>query len=236
MADPSIILEREYSWVRDKFPPNLSPNKKGKSLPFIALNMAKCRNGKPGSTDEFFLNQNNEPLDSKQLLKNELKGLCIKQFRKESYLAKEYNQAKFACSIADLYLLLKKLEVVIELEVFKDKPFSNLIYIPEACRLHDRALLFLHVFAPLRVDVEAELTRAIGQFLATHSSIDKLYYVPLIMPPLPPKISYLLPCKKAKNKAQGFQQADHEKLFRRYLAKFARDCLVYKIQSHLGIA
>ena len=230
--ESTSILELEFHWIRNTFPPDLSHKSSRKSLPFRSLNMAKCLKGKPGSTDEFFLDQDNNPLSSKQLLESNLNGIHIKTFHDESDIAKDYKQAKYACSIADFYMLTESLEVVIELEDFKDKPFSNLIYLPEACQKRDRPLLFLHVFAPLRRDLEAELTRKVGRFLAEEPSVDQLQYVAIDMPELPEAISYLLPEKKARNKERRFREDEHQVMFQEYLLAFFNDQISPVIRSY----
>ena len=225
----------EYPWIRDTFPPTNSI-KPSKDLPFIALNMAKCHKDKPASTDEFFIDEFNNPLDSRELLKSELKSLHIKNFNNESDVAKEYKQANTACSIADLYLLMDKVEVVIELEDFKDKPFSNLIYIPQACSVgsdRDRPLLFLHIFAPLRNDTAAELSKAVGKYLGNCPSISRLKYLSIDMPALPESIAYLLPSKTSKDKPKGFGAPADAAVFRRYLEEFALNEIVENIKKFI---
>lgn len=231
-----LHIECEYPWIRDTFPPTNS-HKKSKDLPFSALNMAKCHKNKPTSTDEFFLDEFNIPLNSEELLTSGLKNIHIKKFNKESDVAKEYKQASTACSIADLYLLMDEVEVVIELEDFKDKPFSNLIYIPQACSVgsdRDRPLLFLHIFAPLRNDTAAELSKAVGKYLGNSPSISRLTYLSIDMPALPESIAYLLPSKTSKDKPKNFQLPDDEVHFRNYLENFASKEIVGNIKKYIS--
>ena len=197
-------------------------------LPFRAIHMGKFN-------DEYFLDEENNKIHRDEL-QNDMDLLILKDFHTESDLSRDNKQALKATSYADLYVSNQEAEVIIELEVFKDKPFSNLIYIPEACKSERNIpLYFLHCFTPKRVDPEAELTRSIGLWLMAHPQIHNFIYKPLMMPELSPNISYLLPDKKFRPKPKEYEkEGDKEDLFK-YSTDFMKNFLLPELKKYCGI-
>lgn len=211
--DARII--REYTYV-------------DKPLPFMALHMGK-------KNDEYFLDSSQNKIKVKALL-DDLDQLLIKKFNSIDDLCLEHKQAKKAKSIADIYIQGKTTDIIFELEVFKDKPFSNLIYIPEVCKAGchiSRPLYFIHCFAPERNDKEAELTRKIGFWLQKHHKIEKFTYLPFMMPALPQSIAYLLP-KKNKLKPKQYLLPSHEQNFHKYIDDYFENTMHPKIVNLLS--
>jgi hypothetical protein len=101
-----------------------------KHLPFKAISMGK-------KNDEYFLDKAGQKIPNRELIDN-LTLLTIKEFKSQVDLSFEHKQANKATLIADLYLTDDNIEIIIELEVFKDKPFSNLIFIPQVCLLIEK--------------------------------------------------------------------------------------------------
>lgn len=197
-----------------------------KPLPFKALSMGK-------KNDEYFLDANNRRISVGALL-DDLHLLVIKEFRDHRDLSIDDKQAQTAKSVADIYVEFDAARFIIELEVFKDKPFSNLIYIPEVCS-DDKAkpLYFIHCFAPERFDKEAELTRKIGYWLEMQSSIKRYEYSSYIMPPLSESIKYLLPNKKMI-KPKSYRCDEDTVTLLQYATTFCDDVIYPKVKSVLG--
>lgn len=205
-----IEVIREYGYI-------------DQALPFKALNMGKYK-------DEYFLDSFGYKLDNKYLIKN-LHELFIKDFKTIQDLSIKDKQAKKATSRADLYLTNYKIEIVIELEVFKDKPFSNLIFIPEACGNKARIpLYFIHIFAPERTDTEAELTRQIGIWLEKNSEIHNFKYVPMFLPFPLGKIKYLLP-KKQSQKPKSFNSPEDKQILVDFSVKYFQETILKILES-----
>ena len=205
-------VEREYTYIK-------------KDLPFRALHMGKKH-------DEYFLDEQYKKIPTKDLL-NDLNRLIIKDFRTNDDLSFENKQAKTARSIADLYIEHETVQIVIELEIFKDKPFSNLIYIPEVCKSGRKIpFCFIHCFAPERQDKEAELTRQIGLWLLKQPAIEKFEYVSFIMPPLPDSIKYLL-LKKSAVKPKLYQRPEDRIVFQEYILNFYEQKIIPKVNGCL---
>ncbi|TFW00638.1 hypothetical protein E4K72_15235 [Oxalobacteraceae bacterium OM1] len=208
----SCRVQREYRYI-------------DQPLPFRALHMGK-------KNDEYFLDANNQKITVGRLL-NDLELLVIKDFNSLNDLSLGDKQAKKATSIADIHIEHANAEIVIELEVFKDKPFSNLIFVPQACAAPRKTpLIFIHCFAPERHDKEAELTRRIGKWLEGQPLARDYTYLPIAMPALPESIRYLLPPKQAK-KPLGYQHEHHEMEFARYIHDFGKNALVATIDRLL---
>ena len=206
------LIEREYTYIN-------------KRLPFKALNMGKKH-------DEYFLNAENRKIPIENLL-NDLNLLVIKHFQTIHDLSYENKQAEKATSRADIYIGHENVEIVVELEVFKDKPFSNLIYIPEICSPDRRTPFhFIHCFAPERLDKEAELTRRIGCWLQRQPTIENYEYVSYMMPPLPDSIKYLLPNKKGK-KPKSYQCLEDRTAFHQYINEFCEQRIIPKVSNVL---
>jgi hypothetical protein len=207
-------LDREYRYL-------------DKPLPFSALNMGK-------KDDEYFLDAQDHRIRVDELLLN-LDLLHLKEFRTPGDLSSVHKQARKATSIVDIFAESGAAEIIIELEVFKDKPFSNLIFVPEIWGGDEsrKRLFFLHCFAPERRDKEAELTRKIGTWLQRHPANKRYEYQACIMPPLPLDIKYLLPSKKAK-KPESYQSVDHRSTFREYALAFCDREILPTIQKILG--
>ncbi len=222
------LIEREYTYINKPFP-------------FLALHMGK-------KNDEYFLDLNNNRISNDNLLKN-MELLIIKDFESEKDLSLPDRQAMKACSIADLFITNYYVEIILELEIFKDKPFSNLIYIPEICKhIRKKPLYFIHCFAPKRNDKEAVLTQKIGYWLIQHGHVRDFQYESYILPDLPEFIQYLLPYKGA-TKPQSYQN-DRDKIqLYQYAEEFCNTTLIPSIskivtqskqlrsrQSHASIA
>lgn len=211
-GDSCSRIEREYVCIK-------------KRLPFKALNMGK-------KNDEYFLDASNTRIPIGELL-DDLNLLVIKQFRDHRDLSLDDKQAPIARSIADIFVESEVAHFIVELEVFKDKPFSNLIYIPEFCgRENIKPLYFIHCFAPERLDKEAELTRKIGYWLESQPSIERYEYLPYIMPSLPESIRYLLPNKKTTKPKSYRCDADKAALYQ-YATTFCDDVIIPRIKSIL---
>ena len=203
-------IETEYTYI-------------SKQLPFRAINMGK-------KNDEYFLDPDNKRLTNYDLLRNpEL--LVIKDFNSERDLSLQDKQAKKARSIADLYITDYCIDIILELEVFKDKPFSNLIYIPEVCNhLRDRPLYFIHCFAPKRNDKEAVLTQRIGNWLMQHDKVRNFEYAAYMLPDLPKPIEYLLPHKSAP-KPISYNNDREKTQFHQYVEEYCDTTLVPSIRK-----
>jgi hypothetical protein len=61
-----------------------------------------------------------------------------------------------------------------------------------------KPLYFIHIFAPKRDDLEAELTRKIGYLLMKRSDIYNFKNESIFLPRLEASLEYLFPSKKAK--------------------------------------
>jgi hypothetical protein len=94
--------------------------------------------------DEYFLDKAGQKIPNRELIDN-LTLLTIKEFKSQVDLSFEHKQANKATLIADLYLTDDNIEIIIELEVFKDKPFSNLIFIPQVCLLIEKKHYILSI-------------------------------------------------------------------------------------------
>lgn len=209
------LIAREYSYIN-------------KCLPFRALHMGKKR-------DEYFLDATNKKILTKDLL-NDLNLLILKDFQDGGDLSLENEQAKKARSIADIYIEHETAQVVIELEIFKDKPFSNLIYIPEVCKTGRKVpFCFIHCFAPERLDKEAELTRRVGSWLQQQPTIEKYEYIFYIMPSLPDSIKYLLPNKRAV-KPKSYRCPEDRIAFQQYVNEFYEQRIIPKVSDFLDAA
>lgn len=209
------LLELEYLYIK-------------KALPFKALNMGKRK-------DEYFLDADNKKISVSELLEN-LNLLVIKEFRDTRDLSFNDKQAQIAKSFADIFIKFKMLQIIIELEIFKDKPFSNLIYIPEVCSCDENtSLYFIHCFAPERIDKEAELTRRIGSWLKSQATIRKFEYLSYIMPSLPEPIKYLLPGKKA-TKPKSYRCNDDKITLHQFASDFCDDVILPKIKKILAFS
>jgi len=206
-------IEREFVYIE-------------KQLPFKALNMGK-------KNDEYFLDVNNRRISIGALLED-LHLLVIKEFRDHRDLSIDDKQAKTAKSIADIYIGFDAAQFIIELEVFKDKPFSNLIYVPEVCS-DDAAkpLCLIHCFAPERLDKEAELTRKIGYWLEKQPSIKRYEYSSYLMPSLPESIKYLLPNKKM-TKPRSYRCDEDRVTLHQYATTFCDDVIFPRVKSVLA--
>ena len=209
------LIKREYPYINQR-------------LPFKTLHMGKKH-------DEYFLDAANRKIPTNDLL-NDLNLLIIKDFQNSEDLSLENKQAKKARSVADIYVEHQNIQIVIELEVFKDKPFSNLIYIPEVCKT-GRAIpfCFIHCFAPERFDSEAELTRKIGSWLQQQPAIEKYEYMSFVMPPLPDSIKYLLPNKRAV-KPESYKCPEDRIAFLQYVSEFCAQMIIPKVSGFLGAA
>lgn len=204
------LVEREHTYIN-------------KRLPFRAVHMGK-------KNDEYFLDTGNKKIHVDSLMKD-LDLLIIKDFQNRHDLSLKDKQATKATSRADLYVQHEKVEIVIELEVFKDKPFSNLIYIPEVCSAgRQKFLHFIHCFAPERQDKEAVLARKIGYWLKNQPRIAKYEYSSYVMPCLPKSIKYLLPHKKAA-KPRAYRSYEDEVAFRQYIKGFGQRQLIPAIRK-----
>lgn len=209
------LIEREYPYINQ-------------NLPFRALHMGK-------KDDEYFLDGNNERIRIRDLLNN-LDRLIIRDYQDVRDLSLKDKQAEIATSRADLFIEHERAQIVIELEVFKDKPFSNLIYIPQVCRIgRIIPFYFIHCFAPERRDDESELTRHIGCWLQGQPGIDKYTYVYSIMPDPPESIKYLLPPKEYHPKAKGYRCTKDRSDFHQYLNEFCEDSLIPTINKCISV-
>jgi hypothetical protein len=197
-----------------------------KPMPFKALNMGK-------KDDEYFLDVNNRRISVGELLEN-LNLLVIKEFQDYRDLSIDDKQASIANSRADIYIEFESAQFIIELEVFKDKPFSNLIYMPEFCSQDvAKPLYFIHCFAPERLDKEAELTRKIGNWLENQPFVKHYKYLSYIMPSLQEPIKYLLP-KKKMIKPKSYLFDDDRVKFHQYAITFCDDVIYPKVKSILA--
>lgn len=196
------------------------------SFPFRAIHMGK-------KNDEHFLDIENQRIPNPKL-SQDLNLLVIKQYHGSQDLSFEDKQAKRATSWADLYIKHSKVEIVIELEVFKDKPFSNLIFIPSVCGSERTLPLHvIQVFAPERNDLEAQLSRRIGHWLMKQSGVCLFDYIALDMAPSPKGIRYLLPKKRAP-KPPKYQLDGDEAELQQYTRDFGEQLLIPAIRRILA--
>jgi hypothetical protein len=211
-GDSCSRIEREYTYIK-------------KQLPFKALSMGK-------KNDEYFLDASNKRISTRNLLED-LNLLVVKEFRDIQDLSLDDKQAQVAKSIADIYVDFEFVEIIIELEVFKDKPFSNLIYVPEVCsRDKMKPLYFIHCFAPERHDDEAEVTRRIGYWLESQPSVERYEYSSYVLPTPSDSIKYLLPNKRA-TKPKLYRCNEDRVTLNLYAATFCEDVIIPKINTIL---
>ena len=200
-----------------------------RSFPFRAIHMTKIF-GK--NADEFFLDSNNQRILN-AILAEDLSLLVLKDYHSRDDLSIEYGQTEDAISVADIYIHHPRCEIVIELETFRTKPFSNLVFIPAACDSKRSIPLYvIQCFAPERHDTAAKLTRKIGQWLNERSDICRFEYIPLDMPTPHDSIRYLLP-KVSVSRPKVFQAGDDIAL-QRYAEGFGKLSLIPLIQTILA--
>jgi len=217
LAQDNCTVAREHKYI-------------DKSFPFRGLHMTKVFGN---NADEFFLDSNHQRIMNDRL-NEDLSLLLLRDYHSRDDLSIEHGQEDNATSIADLYIHHPRCEIVIELETFRTKPFSNLIFIPATCGSERTTPLYvIQCFAPERRDLAARLTRRIGQWLNGRSDVHSFEYIPLDMPSPPDNIRYLLP-KVSKCRPNKYNQADDKVTFRRYAEEFCKLSLIPSIRKILA--